>query len=79
MPAIRPYDPFSKAEDIGPMWTLHKAARAVVCTLLTHPMGWELVANVDGEMACTQFCRTERSVFDTSEDWRKAWESKGWA
>jgi hypothetical protein len=78
MLTLRPYDTYRKTETLGEMWTLHKGARVARCTLRTHPMGWEIVAAVDGEMSQTQVCRTERAVFDTSDDWRGAWESKGW-
>jgi hypothetical protein len=64
---------------MGAMWALHKAARTVVCTLSTHPLGWELAAMLDGELTQTQVCKAERAVFDTAETWRAAWESKGWA
>lgn len=79
MLALRPYDPFRKAEELGAMWTLHKGARTATCKLGTHPLGWELVVTLDREMVQTQVCKFERDVLDTSETWRAVWESKGWA
>ena len=79
MTTLRRYDSFNKAESLGPIWTLHKGSRTVVCTLSTHPLGWELAALLDGELFQSQVCKTEPTVFDTAETWRAAWDSKGWA
>ena len=75
---LRPYDRFRKVEDLGAMWTLPKDRWMVICTLSTHPLGWELAVTLNGELVQTQVCKVEAGIFDTAERWRAAWESKGW-
>jgi hypothetical protein len=40
-------------------WTLHKAARHATCKVVPHPLGFEMVVEVDGEPMLTQVHRLE--------------------
>jgi hypothetical protein len=78
MDALRPYDSFRGIEPLGQTWTLKKDARTADCALTTHPLGWELKVTLGDELVRSQVCKTETSVFDTSDEWRRQWEAKGW-
>jgi hypothetical protein len=78
LPVLRPYDSWRGVELLGDMWRLSKGARTALCTLRTHPLGWELVTLLNNDVKRTQVCKTVDGVLDTSNVWRLAWEAKGW-
>lgn len=61
-----------------PLWQLRKAARAVVCIAQAHPLGLEVVAEVDGEIVRTQVARTADEAEAVAVQWRAAFTAKGW-
>ncbi len=78
MSTLRVFDPYRGQEPLGNLWMLHKQKRTVVCSLTTHPLGWEVVARVDGELMRSEVCKKETQVFDLAEAWKPVWEAKGW-
>jgi hypothetical protein len=82
LPALRPYD-FSRrqADPLGTMWTMRKGPRVVICTLATHPQGWELAVTLDGERIATQtrVCYTQDDVLTEAAMLEGVWAGKGWA
>ena len=66
-------------ERVGNWWTLKKGSRTVVCDIYTHPLGGELRCDVDSEMFGTRASRTLDDLLAASDEWRKAFEGKGWA
>jgi hypothetical protein len=44
----------------------------------THPLGGELRCEVDGEMFGTRASRDVHDLLEASDEWRKAFEAKGW-
>jgi hypothetical protein len=78
MSTLRTFDSNRGTERLGEMWTLSKGGRKVACTLLTHPLGWELVVRIDGDLWRSQVCKTESEVFDVAEQWKPDWQAKGW-
>ena len=67
------------SERVGQWWRLTKGSRAVTCDIWTHPLGGELRCDVDGEMFRTRAGRQLQDLFDANDEWRKAFEAKGWA
>lgn len=63
--------------DLGEWWTLRKSGHEAICRMFAHPLGWELRLEVDREMSRTAVCRSHDEVFNTEEDWKKAWQAKG--
>jgi hypothetical protein len=78
MNTLRRFDPHHGIQPIGTWWTLEKGTRRATCVLTTHMLGWELCVTVDGELIRSQVVKDEESVFDTADDWRRAWNEKGW-
>jgi hypothetical protein len=66
------------SERVGQWWRLTKGSRAVTCDIWTHPLGGELRCEVDGEMFGTRASRTLNDLLTASDEWRKAFEAKGW-
>lgn len=66
--------------DLGDLFTLEKSGRRAVCKLISHQFGWEcrLFIGQQEEVVQTQVCRTEADVFDTTENWKAAFQEKGW-
>jgi hypothetical protein len=60
------------------MWRMVKGARSVVCTLRTHPLGWELVSLLNNEVHRSQVCKSQPAVFELSDQWRRALEQENW-
>jgi hypothetical protein len=67
------------AVKLGEMWRLTKANHVAVCTLFTHPIGWEIRCDVDGDMRQTQAGRGLVALLDESDKWKQAFLEKGWA
>jgi hypothetical protein len=65
-------------ERIFEFWKLTKGARVAVCALWNHPLGAEVRCDVDGEMWRTKASRDLGQLLDASDEWRKAFELKGW-
>jgi len=76
MPTLRAFDNFRGAEPLGALWTLHKQKRTAVCSLSTHPLGWEVTARVDGELMRSEVCKNEARVFDVAEAWKPELEGR---
>ena len=62
-----------------PLWQLRKAVRTAACIAQAHPLGLEVVAEVDGEVVRTQVTRTADEAEAVAADWRAAFVGKGWA
>jgi hypothetical protein len=63
----------------GELFILKKGNRhQAVCTLWSHPLGWELRLNAAREMIRTQVCQTQNEVLDTSDAWKAAMRERGW-
>ena len=70
---------FTGAELLSPAWTLHKAGTSAVCTIWSHQFGFELRLAIDGDsLPRTQVCTTHEGLVELQDDWRKAFEAKGW-
>lgn len=63
---------------MGEVWTLKKGARAALCALQGHPLGVEARVLVDGEVHRTEAFRDSKQMIDTTCEWRRAFEAKGW-
>jgi hypothetical protein len=63
---------------ISDFWTLTKGTRQAVCVLWNHPIGAEIRCDVDGEMVQTKASRDLGELLNASDEWRKAFEAKGW-
>lgn len=61
------------------LWQLRKAAREALCCAQAHPLGLEVVAEVDGETMRTQVARTPDEADAVAAEWRAAFAAKGWA
>jgi hypothetical protein len=49
-----------------------------ICWLRTHPLGWELVLNVNGSLQRSQVCRSNDEVLDLTERWKSMRVESGW-
>jgi hypothetical protein len=61
------------------LWTLTKDGRTATCTVHPHPLGVELVVAVEGEIVGTEVARRPDAERTLSDDWRRAFEDKGWS
>jgi hypothetical protein len=66
------------AHHLAEMWRLKKTDRTARCNLRSHPYGWELVVEVDGEFVRSQVFRESDPTITTAVEWRTSFESKGW-
>jgi hypothetical protein len=78
-PFLQVYESDRGPAPLGTLWTLRKGARLVKCDLRTHPLGWEVVGTLDGELSRAEVVRDAMRVLDLAAEWRTAWEAKGWA
>jgi hypothetical protein len=78
MTSLVRYDPDTGRRQLGDMWTCRKGSRSLMCSAWTHPHGWELRVEADGEMVRTQVCRHEADVFETAQLWKSAATQNGW-
>jgi hypothetical protein len=68
--------------DLGEGFRLHKdrcgGQLEAICRLRTHPLGWELVLNVIGNLQRTEVCRSQEGVLEKTERWKAALIERGW-
>ncbi len=79
MPTLRLYDAHRKVEILDDLWTLKRQGHTLRVQLRTHPLGWELVALVGGELHRSQVAKTDQDVSDVSEKWKAEAFAKGWS
>jgi hypothetical protein len=65
------------AVSLGDAWTLRKGDKVARCSLVTHPLGWELRL-ITTDLLRSQVCRSTEEVLNTHERWRAAMTEKGW-
>ena len=63
------------------MWTLRSrsGARAATCDVRRHPLGLELMVEIDGDPYFTQVHRDVASLDDEAEALKSRLLSRGWA
>lgn len=64
---------------LSDLWALRKGRHQATCVLVGHPMGSEVRVEIDGELQRSEAFREGAQAAATAEDWRKAFEEKGWA
>jgi hypothetical protein len=60
------------------MATLRKGPNEARCALWSHPLGWELRADVNGELLRPEAYGTEGDVLTNIDGWRRQFEKIGW-
>jgi hypothetical protein len=70
---------FDQPERLSPAWTLTKGTKTAVCEVWSHVLGFELRALVGAEMVQSQVCRSQDEMIRVQEEWRAAFEAKGWS
>jgi len=78
VPLLSRYDPDLGPQSIGVVWTAKSRQLSMICTLLTHALGWEIRLTVRHQLIHSHVCRTEQEVFDTAEVWWADAIGKGW-
>ena len=78
-----PYrDHFTEPANLGEGFRLHKdrcgRQLEAICWLRTHPLGWELALNVNGNLQRSELCRSQDAVLDLTERWKAGMIEKGW-
>lgn len=63
---------------LGDLWSLRKKGRTALCILVGHPLGSEARVIVDGDLVRSEHFKDTKQMLDTTEEWRKAFEQKGW-
>ena len=76
---LQVYEKCHGPKRLGEMWSMSKGPHAIACTLATHPMGWELRLASGDNFFRAQVCKSEATVFETSDAWRAQAAEKGWA
>jgi hypothetical protein len=69
---------FNGPERLSPAWTLKKGTKTASCEVWSHILGHELRAFVGGELVQSSVCKTLEELVSTQEQWRTAFEAKGW-
>ena len=64
--------------DLGDAWIMRKSKSVARCTLVMHPLGWELRL-MTSDLLRSQVCRSSDEVLDVQESWKAAMMAKGWA
>jgi hypothetical protein len=68
--------------DLGEGFRLHKERCGrqleAICWLRTHPLGWELVLNVNQNLQRAEVCRSQDELLDKTERWKAALIERGW-
>jgi hypothetical protein len=59
-------------------WRLEKGARRAACRVEPHPLGLELVIEVDGEIVRTEVARTAAAAAGRTDELRAAFLERGW-
>lgn len=75
---LQRYDHFRGPQRLGDVWTLHRGAIALRCSLATHSLGWELRLTAGSAFSRSQVCKSEREVFDLRDGWKAEALAKGW-
>jgi hypothetical protein len=52
-------------------WVLRSGDKVARCSLVSHPLGWEL-ALFTTDLVRTQVCRSTEGILNTHEEWKKA-------
>jgi hypothetical protein len=72
----------SDVESVGEGFRLHKQRCGqqleAICHLHTHPLGWELVLNVNKSPQRAEVCRSQDELLDTCERWKTTMVEQGW-
>jgi hypothetical protein len=68
--------------DLGEGFRLHqdRGGRQLeaICWLRTHPFGWELVPDVNGNLQRAEVCRSQDELPDKTERWKAALIERDW-
>jgi hypothetical protein len=64
--------------ELGDAWTLKSGDKTARCSLVSHPLGWELRL-LTSDLLRSQACRSSDEVLHTQELWQAALLAKGWA
>ena len=56
---------------------LRKGDKVARCSLVTHPLGWELRL-ITTDLLRSQVCRSAEEILTTGEQWKAAMVEKGW-
>jgi hypothetical protein len=57
--------------ELGDAWTLRKADKVARCSLVSHPVGWELRL-MTSDLLRSHVCRSSDEILDTTELWKGA-------
>ena len=49
-----------------------------VCKLWTHPLGWEVRLEINGDLQRSEVFRSQDDVLTAGETWKAAMTEKGW-
>jgi hypothetical protein len=77
-PLVPRREHFSHPERLSPAWTLTKGGKTATCEVWSHVLGFELRALVGSELVQSQVCRSQQELIRVQEEWRSAFEVKGW-
>jgi hypothetical protein len=70
---------FTQAERLSTAWMLTKGTKTATCEAWSHVFGVELRALVGAELVQSQVCRSQEDVIRVQDEWRAAFEAKGWS
>jgi hypothetical protein len=70
---------FIQPERLSPAWTLTKGPKTAVCEVWSHVLRVELRALVGAELVQSQVCRSQEELTRVQDEWRAAFEAKGWS
>jgi hypothetical protein len=59
-------------------WLLVKGARRAECFVDVHPLGWEVIWHVDGEMIRTEVAKTQEAMLALVNATEAAFKAKQW-
>lgn len=63
--------------DCGDAWVLRKGHEVARCSLVTHPLGWELQL-ITTDLLRSQVCRSSDEILTTQKSWKTAMMGKWW-
>jgi hypothetical protein len=69
---------FTQAERLSSAWALTKGSKTATCDVWSHVLGHEVRAFVGTDLVQSRVCRTLEELIRTQEEWRAAFEAKGW-
>ena len=64
--------------ELGDAWVMRKGEKVARCSLVSHPLGWELRL-ITSDLLRSQVCRSSEEVLDTQQLWQAAMVEKGWS